>query len=171
MKEDLTMLLLSLCYGPSCCTNVCLVHCVAFQASESLAANPFPEICPIPEDVSRLEEQMITVSKDAHKEIESFFSDKEKSPIRVYLAPGGCGGPHLALALDEPGTEDATVEDEGILFCINKELLSRIGSASIGLTPMGFIIEPEIPFPNMGGGCCASNGGVCGSCGSGGGCH
>lgn len=164
------MSLLSLCYGPSRCTTFVWYFAWRFR-HRSLNGESFPEICPIPEDVSRLEEQMITVSEDAHKEIETFFADKEKSPIRIYLAPGGCSGPHLALALDEPGTDDTTVEDKGITFCINKELLSSIGSASISLTPMGFIVEPEIPFPNTGGGCCASNGGVCGSCGSGGGCH
>lgn len=32
---------------------------------------------------------MIVVSESAQKQLESYFSDKEKSPIRVYLAAGG----------------------------------------------------------------------------------
>lgn len=32
---------------------------------------------------------MVTVTDSARKELESFFTDKEKSPIRVFLAPGG----------------------------------------------------------------------------------
>ncbi len=32
---------------------------------------------------------MVNVSDNAMKELEAYFADKEKSPIRVYLAPGG----------------------------------------------------------------------------------
>ena len=32
---------------------------------------------------------MVNVSDNAMKELEAYFSDKDKSPIRVYLAPGG----------------------------------------------------------------------------------
>lgn len=32
---------------------------------------------------------MINLSENARKELESFFADKPKSGIRIYLAPGG----------------------------------------------------------------------------------
>lgn len=32
---------------------------------------------------------MINLSENARKELEAFFADKTKSPVRVYLAPGG----------------------------------------------------------------------------------
>lgn len=32
---------------------------------------------------------MITVSEKARTELEAYFVDKEKSPVRVYLAAGG----------------------------------------------------------------------------------
>ncbi len=32
---------------------------------------------------------MLEVTDSAHKELESYFADKERSSIRVYLAPGG----------------------------------------------------------------------------------
>lgn len=32
---------------------------------------------------------MVNVSDNAMKELEAYFADKEKSPIRVYLSPGG----------------------------------------------------------------------------------
>ena len=79
---------------------------------------------------------MITVSDEARRELEAYFADKEKTPIRVYLAPGGCGGPRLALALDEPGEEDMSVEDHGITYCINKDLVTAVEAVSIQLTPM-----------------------------------
>lgn len=32
---------------------------------------------------------MFTLSESAYKELEAYFADKEKTPIRIYLAPGG----------------------------------------------------------------------------------
>jgi Fe-S cluster assembly iron-binding protein IscA len=32
---------------------------------------------------------MINVSEAAQKQLESYFADKEKAPVRVYLASGG----------------------------------------------------------------------------------
>ena len=93
---------------------------------------------------------MISLTEEARKELEAYFEGKEKTPIRVYLAPGGCSGPRLALALDEPGEDDETSEDNG-------------------MTHMGFVVESEIPLPSGGnGGGCSS---CCGGCGSSGGCH
>ncbi len=109
---------------------------------------------------------MISVSDDARKELEAYFATNEKSPIRVYLAPGGCGGPHLSLALDEPGEEDVSFEDSGICFCINKDLLSAVQSVTIRLTPMGYLPVPkEFPFEAAGREDCGSScGGCCGGC-------
>ena len=69
---------------------------------------------------------MISLTEEARKELEAYFEGKEKTPIRVYLAPGGCSGPRLALALDEPGEDDETSEDNGLTLCINKELAEKV---------------------------------------------
>ena len=76
----------------------------------------------------------------------------------MYLAPGGCSGPRLALALDEPGEDDETSEDNGLTLCINKELAEKVGAVTVGMTHMGFVVESEIPLPSGG------NGGGCSSC-------
>ncbi len=106
---------------------------------------------------------MISISQGAVAELDAFFADKPKSCIRVYLAPGGCSGPRLALALDEAGEDDASFSDNGYDFCITKALLEQTGKVSIDVTPMGFLVSPEKPLPG-GGGC----GGGCGGCA---GCH
>lgn len=112
---------------------------------------------------------MIPLTEEARKELEAYFEGKEKTPIRVYLAPGGCSGPRLALALDEPGEDDETSEDNGLTLCINKELAEKVGAVTVGMTHMGFVVESEIPLPSGGnGGGCSS---CCGGCGSSGGCH
>ena len=87
---------------------------------------------------------MITLSENARKELEAYFADKERQTIRVYLAPGGCSGPRLVLALDEPGDEDARFEQDGFAFCINKELLQQVKSVSIDLSYLGFTVTPEV---------------------------
>lgn len=106
---------------------------------------------------------MITISKGAVTELDAFFADKPKSCIRVYLAPGGCSGPRLALALDEAGEDDASFSDSGYDFCIAKVLLEQTGKVSIDVIPMGFIVASENPLPG-GGGCMSGCGGGCTGC-------
>lgn len=102
---------------------------------------------------------MIQLSETALKELEAYFTDHAREPIRVYLAPGGCSGPRLALALDKPGEDDVTAEQGGFTFCINKALFEKVGNVSIDMGGMGFTIVTEIPLP-------APAGGGCSGCGS-----
>jgi len=62
------------------------------------------------------------------------------------------------LSLDEPNNEDDTITIGDFSFCMNKELVTQIKSATIDLTYMGFTIEPEIPL--------VASGSACGSCAS-----
>ncbi len=103
---------------------------------------------------------MLEVSESALKELDEYFADKDKAPIRVYLAPGGCSGPRLALALDEPGDDDEVFKKTQYTFCMNKELLEKTGDVKIDLSYMGFSVESANPIGG-GGGCagCASAGG------------
>lgn len=108
---------------------------------------------------------MITISESAVKELDEFFTDKEKSPIRVYLSPGGCGGPRLALALDKPGDDDKVEERDNYTFCMDKNLFEATGDISIDLSYMGFAIESDNPVGG-GGGCGCSGCGSSAGCGS-----
>ena len=106
---------------------------------------------------------MLTLTEQAVKELEAFFADRDREPIRVYLAPGGCSGPRLALALDAPGDEDQSMEADGFSFCIRKELLDQVEAITIDASPLGFELTPKNPLPSTGGSAC---GGCCGGCGS-----
>lgn len=63
---------------------------------------------------------MLELTDSARKELESYFAGKEKSDIRIYLAPGGCCGPHLALALDAATDEDQS-EEPGRLYLLHQQ--------------------------------------------------
>ena len=94
---------------------------------------------------------MLELTESAQKELAAFFEGKEKSTIRVYLAPGGCSGPHLALALDAATDEDMSEDQGGFTFCINKELLAQVEGVKIDLSYAGFTVEPTVPLPQTGG--------------------
>lgn len=103
---------------------------------------------------------MIEVSDAACRELDAYFDGKEKEPIRICLAPGGCSGPRLGLALDAPGKADEVFVEKDYVFCINKELLTVLKSVKLDFSDQGFSIESGEGFG--GGGCTACQGG-CGS--------
>lgn len=103
---------------------------------------------------------MFTLTDDARKSLDAHFEDKEIASIRIYLAPGGCSGPHLGLALDEPSDDDAVLSADPYTFCIHKDLLDKTGAITVDMRCEGFVIESENP---LGGGGCAGCGGGCSS--------
>lgn len=106
---------------------------------------------------------MVDITDDAKKELNAYFEGKDKSPIRIYMAPGGCSGPRLILALDEPTDQDKVDEVDGFKFVINQDLAEQVKNVKIELSPIGFEVIPEVPLPQAAGGGC---GGCCGGCGS-----
>lgn len=110
---------------------------------------------------------MISLSDSAKAQLDGYFADKEKSPIRVFLS-GGCCGPKLSLALDEAKDGDESFEIGGYTLLAEKALLEAAGKVSIDMTEYGFSVDSENPLG--GGGSCSSGGcgGGSGGCGSGG---
>ncbi|WP_419785625.1 IscA/HesB family protein [Pseudodesulfovibrio sp.] len=106
---------------------------------------------------------MIEVTESAQKQLEEYFKENTVSPIRVYLADGGCAGPRLTLALDEPNEKDNTFEAGGFTFAIAKDLMEATGNISINMTPYGFVVESENPVGGSGGCSCSCGDGGCGS--------
>lgn len=107
---------------------------------------------------------MLTLSDAAREELDAFFEDREKTPIRVYLAPGGCAGPRLNLALDNPGEDDTVFEEKGHTFCMNSDLYVAAKNVSIGFSDLGFSVQSELQTGSAGGcspSCCSGCGGGC----------
>ena len=107
---------------------------------------------------------MITVTDAAKKELDVYFEGNPPSSIRVFLASGGCSGPRLALALDEPKDSDIKAEEQGYSFCMDRELLVMVAHVTINFSYMGFSIDPEIPLPGAGTGCGGCPSAAAGGC-------
>lgn len=105
---------------------------------------------------------MLELTENAKKELDAYFENKEKSALRIYLAPGGCSGPQLALALDEPNDNDEVLNEGGYTFCVEKALASQASFLKLDITYMGFTVDSDIPLP-AGGGCSSCGSGGCGS--------
>lgn len=106
---------------------------------------------------------MLQLTDAAKAELVKYFSENPASPVRVFLAPGGCSGPRLSLALDEANEQDESVDfGDGITLIMNKDLLQEAAPVKIDMGYAGFTVESSMEFPEPQGGC----GSCCGSCGS-----
>ncbi|HBZ54897.1 MAG TPA: hypothetical protein DEO88_05790 [Syntrophobacteraceae bacterium] len=105
---------------------------------------------------------MLTVSESALEQIAAYFKGKDVSPIRIFLNHGGCSGPSLGLALDDPKETDETIKVNDFTFTVDKALLQQVQPVNIDFRQYGFKIDCSVDF---GGGCgssCPSKG-CCGS--------
>ena len=102
---------------------------------------------------------MITVSKDAQEQVLAYFDGKEVQPVRIFLNNGGCGGPSLAMALDQATDKDAVFTHGGVDYIMEKALLEKAAPVQVDYTDMGFRLASSLELGNG-----------CNSCGSDGGC-
>lgn len=103
---------------------------------------------------------MFSLTPAAQRQLDLHFDGKAKEPIRVYLA-AGCGGPRLALALDDPKPGDATFEEGGYSFLMEQQLFDAAKPVAVDFNDQwGFVVQSSLQFPEGGG--CSSCGGGCG---------
>ncbi|WP_461211473.1 IscA/HesB family protein [Desulfocurvus sp. DL9XJH121] len=109
---------------------------------------------------------MLELTDAAKAELINYFKDNPASPVRIFLAPGGCSGPRLALALDEAGENDTVAEfGDGITLIMNQDLLEEAKPVKVDIGYAGFTVESSMEFaPSEGQGGCGSCCGSCGSC-------
>lgn len=101
---------------------------------------------------------MFSLTERAKTQLERYFAEQEKSPIRVYMA-AGWGGPRLALALDEQRENDKVFDVDGFTFLVEESLFDSAAPITVDLNEMGFIVRSKLPMDASGG--CSS----CTSCG------
>ena len=105
---------------------------------------------------------MIKVSETAQEQVKAYFEGKEVQPVRIFLNNGGCGGPSLAMALDQATDNDTVVTQGGIEYIMDKTLLEKASPVTVDFSGMGFRLDSSL---DLGGGCssCGSSGSCCGS--------
>jgi len=105
---------------------------------------------------------MFTVTDEARTEVAEYFKSHDKGAIRVFLMEGGCGGPQLAMALDEKKDTDSVYQIAGVEYLIEKDLLAKVQPIEIDFVADGFRIASSL---QQGGGCsgCGSTGNCCSS--------
>lgn len=104
---------------------------------------------------------MLEISPEATAKVSEFFRNREISPIRIFLNQCGCGGPGLAMALDEPSTTDDVFEIEGFTYIIDKTFYEKAKPIAVSHSGQGFKLDCALDF---GPSTCAS--GSCGSAGT-----
>ena len=102
---------------------------------------------------------MIEVTASATQQIAEYFKGKEIAPIRIFLNEGCCGGPSLAMAIDERKSTDAAFEIDGFTYIVNQDFMEKVKPIKVDFLANGFAVDCAVAF---------SSG--CSSCGSAGSC-
>ena len=103
---------------------------------------------------------MFTVTETAQKEIARFFENREPAPIRVFLNSSGCGGPQLAMAVDERKKEDTHYVISGMEYVVDTDFLNQAQPLVVDFKEIGFVIDSSLKLES---GCssCGSHGSCC----------
>ena len=83
---------------------------------------------------------MFEVTEKASEMIKEALKNQEKaSSIRIVLNEGGCCGPSLGIALDEPNGDDKVFTKFDVTYIINKDLLEKAKPIKVDFitTPRG----------------------------------
>lgn len=104
---------------------------------------------------------MIHVSKPAQEMVKAYFEDKKIQAVRIFVS-SGCGGPQLAMALDDIKPDDAVFNHDGVDYIMESALLEQARPVEVDYVRTGFKIKSQL---ELGGGCssCGSEGSCCGS--------
>ena len=100
---------------------------------------------------------MLEITKSATEKIAEYLKDKEVTPIRIFLNTGGCGGPSLAMALDEPKDTDDVFDIDGFKYIIDKEFMKEAEPIKVDFSGFGFQIDCGIEFEEECTGCPTSS--------------
>lgn len=103
---------------------------------------------------------MFTVTEAAQKEIARYFDNRTPAPIRVFLNSGGCGGPQLAMAVDEKKDGDTVFTVAGHDYLVETEFLNRAQPLVVDFKEIGFKLSSSLKLSS---GCssCGSHGSCC----------
>jgi iron-sulfur cluster assembly protein len=105
---------------------------------------------------------MVTVTETAKAQLDAYFAENPKAPIRIFLSSGSCAGPQLSLALDEPKDSDDVFDVNGYSIVVDKELLEEAKPLTVEFGGAGFAVQSSLKLGGGGcGGGCSCSGGSC----------
>lgn len=102
---------------------------------------------------------MFTVTEAAQKEIARYFENRTPAPVRVFLNSGGCGGPQLAMAIDEKLEGDTLYTVAGMEYVVDTAFLNQAQPLVVDFKEVGFKISSSLKLQS-----------ACSSCGTHGSC-
>jgi Fe-S cluster assembly iron-binding protein IscA len=106
---------------------------------------------------------MLEVTPRALRLLDSFFTDKAISPVRLFVKLGGCGIRSFGVALERPQKKDKIVSRDGYTFVIQKTLWDNVKPIRIDADRVSFRITGTGIQPNTGCGICGYACGLNGS--------
>jgi Fe-S cluster assembly iron-binding protein IscA len=89
---------------------------------------------------------MLEITKSATDKIAEYLKDREVPPIRIFLNTGGCGGPSLAMALDEVKDTDDVFDIDGFKYIVDKEFMKEAEPIKVDFSEFGFQFDCGIEF-------------------------
>lgn len=104
---------------------------------------------------------MLEVTQDAQNQVKAYFAGSPIKPIRIFLHDGGCGGPQIAMAIDERRETDQAFKVGELEFLVDKTFLTQAQPITVDFVTTGFKITSSIQLPQGCSGCGASS--TCGS--------
>jgi iron-sulfur cluster assembly protein len=107
---------------------------------------------------------VIEVTPRAERLLEEYLTDREKSPIRLFVTLGGCGIRSFGLAMEKRKKSDVLIEVNGFSFVIHRKLLENVKPIKVDADRVFFRISGRgIPVHDG----CGSCGYMCGAKGRG----
>jgi Fe-S cluster assembly iron-binding protein IscA len=98
---------------------------------------------------------MFEITDNAKNEIRTYFSENDPAPVRVFVA-NGCGGPTLALGVDEQREGDEVIAVDELTIVVNSELLADAKPLKVDFTEQGFSVSSSLAFEEQRSGGCGS---------------
>lgn len=98
---------------------------------------------------------MIEVTQKAKRLVESYFTSKEKQPIRIFVKIGGCGIRTLGIALEQATAQDQVFSIDGFEYIVNKGLIQRIQPIIVDSDGVRFLLSANGVYSTNGCGSCS----------------
>ena len=87
---------------------------------------------------------MFEVTPAASEKIASYFKGKEVRSIRIYFDPDGCGGPSLAMTLDDSNEKDQKFTVDGFNYIIERDFFDQAQPIKLDFKKNSFRFESSL---------------------------